>query len=117
MPNFTRKAIMDASIRLLETKALNKITVKDIVEECGISRNSFYYHFEDVPSLLTAIITETVDKIIAEPAGAENLLDFVDIATKIAIENKKAVLNVYKHTDRELFEQYLNKIITHCYHS
>ena len=59
MANFTRKAIMDACIKLLEKKPLNRITVRDIVEECGISRNSFYYHFEDVPSLLKAIIRKT----------------------------------------------------------
>ena len=26
--------------------------VRDIVEDCGINRNSFYYHFQDIPSLL-----------------------------------------------------------------
>ena len=52
MPNFTKKAIQETFITLLDERPLNKITVKDIVETCGINRNSFYYHFEDLPALL-----------------------------------------------------------------
>ena len=44
MPTFTKKAIEIALFKLLNEKPLSKITVKDIVEECGINRNSFYYH-------------------------------------------------------------------------
>ena len=41
----TRGAIIKAFGQLLEEKPMNKITVKDIVERCGINRNTFYYHF------------------------------------------------------------------------
>lgn len=44
MPTFTKAAIKATFISLLNKKPLNKITVKEIVEECGINRNSFYYH-------------------------------------------------------------------------
>ena len=44
MPNFTKKAIRESFIKLLNERPLNKITVKDIVEDCGVNRNSFYYH-------------------------------------------------------------------------
>ena len=43
MPTFTKAAIKATFISLLNKKPLNKITVKEIVEECGINRNSFYY--------------------------------------------------------------------------
>ena len=49
MPTFTKAAIKATFISLLNKKPLNKITVKEIVEECGINRNSFYYHFDDIP--------------------------------------------------------------------
>lgn len=51
MANFTRKAIKDTFLKLLNQRPLTQITVKDIVEDCGINRNSFYYHFEDLPAL------------------------------------------------------------------
>lgn len=51
MANFTEKAIRSAFLELLDQRPLNKITVKDITERCGINRNSFYYHYQDVPTL------------------------------------------------------------------
>ena len=52
MPAFTKKAIADSFLKLLREKPLDKITIKDIVEDCGINRNTFYYHFEDIPALV-----------------------------------------------------------------
>ena len=45
MASFTRKAIMTVFLNLLDERPLSKITVKDIVDACGINRNTFYYHF------------------------------------------------------------------------
>ena len=66
MPNYTQEAIKKAFIRLLNQKPLNKITVKMIIGECGISRNTFYYHFKDVPELLEVVIKELLDTLIRE---------------------------------------------------
>ena len=38
MPNFTKRAIKEAFVALLDERPLNKITVKDVVEACGINR-------------------------------------------------------------------------------
>lgn len=37
--------------RLLFAKSLDKITVRDIVEDCGLTRNTFYYYYEDIYDL------------------------------------------------------------------
>jgi AcrR family transcriptional regulator len=58
MSNFTKEAIKQSFIKLLEARPLKQITVRDIVEDCGINRNSFYYHFPDVPTLLEEIIIQ-----------------------------------------------------------
>ena len=52
MPNFTKRAIKEAFWKLLAEKPLNRISVREIVEECGVNRNSFYYHFKDIYDLL-----------------------------------------------------------------
>ena len=41
MPNFTKMAIKASFIKLLNERPLNQITVKDIVLDCGINRNTF----------------------------------------------------------------------------
>ena len=65
MPSFTRKAIMEAFLKILDEKPLGKITIRDIVDECGINRNTFYYHFADIPELLETIIKEETDRVIS----------------------------------------------------
>ena len=42
MPQFTKKAIIDSVLRLGAEKPINKVTVKDVVNDCGITRNTFY---------------------------------------------------------------------------
>ena len=114
MPSFTRKAIKESFMELLNEKPLNQITVKSIVEKCGVNRNSFYYHFDDIPSLISEIITENADKIIDEYAGGDSLEDCLNAMVKFALENKRAVLHVYRSASRDMVEQYLMRI---CHHT
>ena len=58
MANLTKQAIKASLMDLLEDRPYSKITVKDIVEHCGINRNSFYYHYQDIPALIEEIIKE-----------------------------------------------------------
>lgn len=48
MSQLTKKAIKTSFIKLLNQTAFDKITVKDIVKDCGVNRNTFYYHYQDV---------------------------------------------------------------------
>ena len=60
MPPFAKREIKNSFIKLLTERPISQITVKDIVEDCGVNRNSFYYHFQDIPSLLEEIIVENL---------------------------------------------------------
>lgn len=110
MPNFTEKAIKSSFLKLLNEKPLSQITVKDIVEDCGINRNSFYYHFQDLPSLIEKIIMEESDKIISEYSSIDSIEQCLDVAVKFALDNKRAVLHIYNSVNRNIYEQYLLKI-------
>ena len=48
MATFTRKAIMKTFLHILKNKPLDRITVKDICEQCEINRNTFYYYFNEI---------------------------------------------------------------------
>lgn len=66
MPIDTREQIANAVRTLLVEKHVKKLTVKDIVEECSITRQTFYYHFEDIPDLLRWIMERDSEKIMRE---------------------------------------------------
>ncbi len=46
-----KEQIQESFRRLLFAKSLDKITVRDIVEDCGLTRNTFYYYYEDIYDL------------------------------------------------------------------
>ena len=64
MANFTKREIKKTFAELLNQKPLSKISVKDIVDRCGVSRNTFYYYFEDIPTLLNSIVADQADELI-----------------------------------------------------
>lgn len=61
MSNLTCKALAAAAVSLLEERPLDKITVRDITDRCGLTRNTFYYHFQDIYDLLGYIFREEAD--------------------------------------------------------
>ena len=114
MAGLTKQAIRSSCIKLLnEKKTYQQITVKDIVEDCGINRNSFYYHYQDLPSLIEEIITDEADRLIRDYPRIESIEDGMRAAASFALENKKAVLHIYHSANREMYEQHLWRICGH----
>ena len=110
MPNFTKQAIKSAFMKLLNEQPLNKISVRSIVEECGINRNSFYYHYQDIPALIESIVKEEIDALVTAYPTIASLDECVDVALRFAIENKRAVLHIYHSVNRGIYEQYCMKL-------
>ena len=48
----TKKKIADCVRQLMKRKEISKITIGDIMEATGMSRQSFYYHFKDIYDVL-----------------------------------------------------------------
>lgn len=110
MPNFTKQAIEASFIKLLNQRPLNQITVKDVVEDCGVNRNTFYYHFRDLHALIEELVTEEANAIIGRYPAIASIEQCMDVAVEFAMTNKRAVLHIYNSTDRNLFEKYLMQV-------
>lgn len=62
----TKKALARSLKQLMEHTPLAKITVRQLVEHCGVNRQTFYYHFQDLFDLLGWIYrTEALEGIAA----------------------------------------------------
>ena len=67
---FTKQAMYHALKKLITTKSINKITIKDITDTCGLNRQTFYYHFKDIYDLLEWSFQEEfrfIDSYLQEP--------------------------------------------------
>ena len=58
MANITKLALEAALKKELLTKPLDKITINELAEDCGISRMAFYYHFKDIYDLVEWVCVE-----------------------------------------------------------
>lgn len=110
MPSFTRDAIIRSFIKLLDERPLSKISVRDIVEDCGVNRNTFYYYFADMPALVETVTKREIGRIIAENARITSLSECLDAATAFICAHRRAALHLYNFTNREIFEHYLMEI-------
>lgn len=59
------EAIYDAFFLILKEKDIEKITVSDVIKRAGIVRSTFYNHYENIPSLVTAIEDKTIQDIFS----------------------------------------------------
>lgn len=110
MPNFTRNAIKSSFLKLLEDRPLHQITIKDIVEDCGVNRNSFYYHFKDMPALLEEIIEETIQKAVDTSPTEDSFEKSILVILQSISQNKRVVYHIYNSVDHSILEHYLLKI-------
>lgn len=74
MPNHTKEAIVGAFYALIQKKSFEKITVKDIVDECGINRKTFYYYFKDIYDLVEYAFRAEMGSYI-KSVPEENILE------------------------------------------
>ena len=113
----TTKRALEASLKkLLLQKPLNKITINDITEDCGVNRMTFYYHFKDIYDLVDWIMVEDAAKALEGKQSFDTWNEaFLDILRQIQ-DNKVLVLNVYRSVGREQVEQYLYKLLDPMMH-
>lgn len=109
MTQLTKQAICAALERLLEREPFSRITVSEIAEECGISRMTFYYHFQDIYDLLEWTVNEELDAFLSE-ADSDDFLRGMHRFFQLLLEKKPLVHNMYHSVPRERMEEYVYRM-------
>lgn len=108
--NRTKKVISDAFWQILEEKPYSKITVQNIVEYCQVNRNTFYYHFRDIPDLAEYSIQAWAEQVIKENCEFGSPLNCITPMAEELTRRKAAVIHIYRSAHREAFIRYLNEV-------
>lgn len=81
----TKKALSASLKSFMEHKKLSKISVSEIIADCGVNRKTFYYHFENIYALLkwtleqeTVEVLKKFDLIRKPDEAVAFVLDYVD---------------------------------------
>lgn len=108
----TKQAIADVFKNLMERKSFEKITISDITNECGLNRQTFYYHFSDKYELLNWIfykdaITPFVDGLSFD-TWSSKLCDML----KLIHDNSRFYSNALNTAYGEEFREYVHTVST-----
>lgn len=112
--NITKKALAQSLKELGASKRLDKITVADITDHCGVNRQTFYYHFNDKYELLNWIYTQDLFIPLTEDLTFENWGEKLVELFKYMKQQKAFFMNTIKSSNN-FFAEYSNKIFAELF--
>ena len=107
----TKLAIQESFRRLLQVKSLDKITVRDIVEDCGLTRNTFYYHYEDIYDLFDDYLDTQMQKILENLPAEGSWEDALEQLLLSVFDSPRTGRHIFFSKKQDTLRQYLNKLI------
>ena len=113
----TKESLAAALKQMMSVKPIGKITVKDLVEICGVNRQTFYYHFDDVYDLLEWVFEEDANRFLPQKVVYEHWREDIMIYLDYLQENSTFALNVYNSNSRLYMLRYLEEKMEGCIRS
>lgn len=110
--NITKMALADSLKRLMAKKAFSKITVSDIVDGCGLTRQSLYNHFKDKYDLMNWIYYTETARFMASYGTPKHWTDGLKDLCYYMQQNKTFYINALNTTGQNSFPEYLNRYIS-----
>ena len=107
MTNDTKYALEASLKKFLLKKPIDKITIRDLTDDCGISRMAFYYHFKDIYDLVEWSCIEDASRALQGKKTYDTWQEGLQQIFEAVLENKPFILNVYRSVKREQVENYL----------
>lgn len=115
MADFTKLAIEQAAKEILSKKPISKIKISEITDACGVNRQTFYYHFDDIYDLLKYLFTTEALKYYASEGINPNSIEPKDITLAIfhfMRNNRTLILNSYDSDHRVQYSEMIKTLIS-----
>ena len=107
----TKEAMAASLLRFLCRKPLNRITVNDIIQDCGTSRMTFYYHFTDIYDLAKWTCERETDRMIQDHASLKSWQNDFRLVLDTLRKNPEATYHIYHAVDHDTLAPYMHKVI------
>ncbi len=102
----TRKIFAASLKKFMEKKPLSKITVSEIVADCGVNRKTFYYHFEDIYSLLKWMLEEEAFDVVKQFDLLVDYREAILFVLKYVRQNKHLLCCAYDSMGRDEMKRF-----------
>lgn len=107
MSELTKNAIMQSFFKLLNEKPFHQITVKSIVDDCGVNRKTFYYYFHDTYDLAEKYFQALIEKFKSSSSGKASVPDEILEMLQFLKANRKATLHIYNSVSHRNLEDFI----------
>lgn len=104
---YTKKALSASLKKLMEIKPLSKITVTDLVTDCGVNRKTFYYHFNEVCELLKWTLEQEAIDVVRQFDLLTEYEDAIHFVLNYIRENKHILNCAYDSIGRDTLKEFL----------
>lgn len=106
-----KESIINEMIKLLESKPLNQITIKELTNNLEISRQAFYYYFSDLLDVVDLIYSQASDRILEDYSSISNWTFGYLSMMNWVLNHKKIVIHTYKSIEREYVDNFLYGVL------
>lgn len=96
---------------LLDEKPLEQITVKELTESLGISRQTFYYYFHDLYEIIEWIFERESEMILSGFTTIDSWQFGYILMLQWVQNHRSLVLGCYRSIRREYVEIFMNRIL------
>lgn len=105
---------MDSFVELAQNIPMDKITIKQVVDNCGINRNTFYYYFQDLYALKEEIIYTKGQKLFSgmDFSSNESWKSNLRIVGAYARKNEAFIKNLFNSMGRDAFGDYIVDVVS-----
>lgn len=103
----TKKALAESLKRAMTEKPLSKVTVSEIINDCGVNRKTFYYHFKDIYALLKWTLEQEAIEVVKNFDLFVNLEEAITFVIDYVDANKHILNCAYDSMGRDEMKSFL----------
>lgn len=112
MQRNAKAEIVESFKQLLNKKSIDRITVKEVCEQCGVNRQTFYNHFTDILNVFMVIFYEELSLEIAQNRTFETWTGGFLATLYYLKKNSKMIFHVFNSSYWPEVNVFLNSLST-----
>lgn len=116
MANLTQKALIQEFESMLTEMPFGKITVSALIARCGVSSNTFYYHFHDIYDLLNTWLAQKRSAFLQGRDPQECWEERLKAFFKALKKEQAAMQHLFDDLNRERLERHVFEISKPWFH-
>lgn len=105
MPVDMKNIISSTFISMVKQKGIDKITVKALIDACNISRQTFYYHFQDIMEVIEWSMEQATKNMLSKSLKAGTPEEAISVLISSAVDNRLLVHRLLDSQKRDQIER------------